>query len=158
MSNRIRAAVIGIGNMGSAHARFIHSGVIEGMRLTAVCDLLPERLVWAERELPGARRFSDFHSLIASGEVDAVIIAVPHPMHSLIAMEALRAGLHVLCEKPLDIRLSLAKKAVQAGKETGRITRNGRRRKRRPRTRASCGISRMRFCAASPCSPPRRTA
>ncbi len=120
MNSSIRAAVIGIGNMGSAHARFIHSGVIEGMHLTAVCDLLPERLAWAERELPGARRFSDVHSLIASGEVDAVIIAVPHPMHSLIAMEAMRAGLHVLCEKPLDIRLSLAKKAVQVGRETGK--------------------------------------
>ena len=47
--------------------------------------------------------------------------AVPHPLHSRIADEALRAGLHVLSEKPLDIRVSDARKAVAAGKETGRV-------------------------------------
>ena len=121
MSTFFRAAVIGIGNMGSAHARCIHSGAIRGMRLTAVCDLRPDRLAWAEQELPGVKTFPDFHRLIASGETDAVIIAVPHPMHSIIACEAMNAGLHVLCEKPLDIRLSLAQKAVETGRKTGKV-------------------------------------
>ena len=53
MNDILRAAVVGIGNMGSAHARCIHSGAIAGMRLTAVCDLRPARLAWAETELPG---------------------------------------------------------------------------------------------------------
>ena len=121
MSNLLRAAVIGIGNMGSAHAHCIYSGAISGMRLSAVCDLRPERLNWAQQELPGTRTFSDYHSLIASGETDAVIIAVPHPLHSVIAMEALKAGQHVLCEKPLDIRLSLARQAVETGRASGKI-------------------------------------
>ena len=72
----IRTAVIGIGNMGSAHAKCIGSGAIRGMDLIAVCDLRPERLSWAEKELPEARRFTDYRQLISSGDVDAVIIAV----------------------------------------------------------------------------------
>ena len=119
MKNLLRTAVIGIGNMGSAHARCICSGAVSGMRLAAVCDLNPDRLAWAERELPGVLTFSDYHQLIASGEVDAVIIAVPHPLHSLIACEAMKAGLHTLSEKPLDIRLSAAREAVETGKRTG---------------------------------------
>ncbi len=121
MNNLLRAAVIGIGNMGSAHAHCIYSGSISGMRLTAVCDLRPERLAWAKQELPGILTFSDYHRLLASGETDAVIISVPHPLHSVIAMEALNAGLHVLSEKPLDIRLSLARKAVETGRNSGKI-------------------------------------
>ena len=119
--NILRAAVIGIGNMGSAHARCIYSGEIAGMRLAAVCDIRPDHLAWAVRELPGIKTFSDYHQLIASGEADALIIAVPHPLHSVIAMEALNAGLHVLSEKPLDIRLSLARQAVETGRASGKI-------------------------------------
>jgi len=121
MNDILRAAVVGIGNMGSAHARCIHSGAIAGMRLTAVCDLRPARLAWAETELPGVRVFSDYHELIASGEADAVVIAVPHPLHSMMAVEALKAGLHVLSEKPLDIRLSAAREAVETGKAAGKV-------------------------------------
>ena len=121
MNDFLRAAVIGIGNMGSAHAHCIHSGKIDGMRLSAVCDIRPSHLAWAREELPGVQQFSDYHQLIASGETDAVIIAVPHPLHSLIAQEALKAGLHVLSEKPLDIRLSLAREAVETGRAAGKV-------------------------------------
>ena len=117
----IRTAVIGIGNMGSAHARCLYSGAIPGMKLAAVCDLRPERLEWASRELPGTAMYDSWETLIASGTLDAVIIAVPHPLHSIIAEAALHAGLHALSEKPLDIRLSSARKAVETGKASGQI-------------------------------------
>ena len=117
----IRTAVIGIGNMGSAHARCIYSGAIPGMQLAAVCDLRPERLDWAKNELPGTALYDSWESLISSGTIDAVIIAVPHPLHSIIAEAAMQAGLHALSEKPLDIRLSSARRAVETGKKTGQV-------------------------------------
>ena len=117
----IRTAVIGIGNMGSAHARCIYSGAIPGMQLAAVCDLRPERLDWAKNELPGTALYDSWESLISSGTIDAVIIAVPHPLHSIIAEAAMHAGLHALSEKPLDIRLSSARRAVETGKSTGQV-------------------------------------
>lgn len=121
MSDQIRVAVIGIGHMGSAHARCIASGGIRGMELAAVCDLRPERLSWAEHEFPSVLRFSDYRDLLESGTADAVIIAVPHPLHGVIAVDAMHAGLHTLSEKPLDIRVSSARKAVEEGKKTGRV-------------------------------------
>lgn len=123
MPENIRTAVIGIGHMGSAHARCIAEGKVPGMVLSAVCDLAQDRLEWAEREFPGVRRFADWRELLAGNAADAAVIAVPHPLHSQIADEALRTGLHVLSEKPLDIRVSDARKAVAAGKETGRVLR-----------------------------------
>ncbi len=119
--NEIRIAVIGIGNMGSAHARGIAAGLVRGMTLSAVCDLRPERLEWAEKELPAAKRYKDYHELLASGEADAAVIAVPHPLHSRIARDAMNAGLHVLSEKPLDIRVSEARLAVETGRKTGKV-------------------------------------
>ena len=117
--NELRTAVIGIGNMGSAHAVCLASGAIRGMRLSAVCDLREERLAWAAQKVPGAARYTDWENLLDTEKPDAVIIAVPHPEHSLIAVAALRRHIHALSEKPLDIRLSAAKKAVECGRESG---------------------------------------
>ena len=65
--------------------------------------------------------YDSWESLISSGTIDAVIIAVPHPLHSIIAEAAMHAGLHALSEKPLDIRLSSARRAVETGKSTGQV-------------------------------------
>ena len=56
----IRLGIIGIGGMGSGHASNIAEGKVPGMRLTAVCDLRPERLEWAKENLPACvKGFSD---------------------------------------------------------------------------------------------------
>ena len=118
----LRTAVIGIGNMGTAHARCIREGEIPGLELAAVCDLRPERLRWVEANWPGVARTADWRSLLDPAlPLDAVIIAVPHPLHCEIAHAFLEAGKHVLSEKPLDIRLSRARKAVAAAEEQGLV-------------------------------------
>ncbi len=116
--HHLRAAVIGYGGIGSAHTACIARGEVEGMSLAAVCDVNPAKLDAAAERFPGVRCEADFHALL-SGSVDAVIIAVPHPMHSEIAAECLRAGVHVLTEKPLDISVSAAEKAIRAARESG---------------------------------------
>ena len=92
----IRTAVIGIGNMGTAHARTIFDGRIKGMELTAVCDINPQRLKECETLFPGIRYFPDALSLAESGVADAVIVAVPHPLHGEIGSLCLSHGLHTL--------------------------------------------------------------
>jgi len=118
--HEVKIAVIGYGGIGSAHTGGIAAGKVQGMRLAAVCDVNEERLAAARERFPGVRCVTDFHDLL-DGSVDAALIAVPHPMHCAIAEECLRAGLHVLTEKPIDITLTQAKKAVRAAEETGRI-------------------------------------
>ena len=119
--NEIRVGVIGIGNMGTAHAMTIAEGTIHGMRLTAVCDVNPARLKVCSERFSDAARFDDWRALVKSDAVDAVIVAVPHPMHAEIASAALRAGLHVLTEKPIDVSVSKAKALCQAARESDRV-------------------------------------
>lgn len=119
--NKVRVAVIGIGNMGTAHAACLYEGKIDGMELAAVCDVSPARLAECERRFPEVPRFSDWRVLTADRTVDAAIIAVPHPMHADIAIEMLKAGKHVLTEKPMDVRVSKARKLIETAKASGRV-------------------------------------
>jgi len=119
--DKVRVGIVGIGNMGSAHASCIGSGKIDGMVLAAVCDLNPERLKICEENYPDAARFEDYREMLKSGLVDAVIIAVPHRLHAKIGLEALEAGLHVLTEKPEDVMASQARKLNEAAAKSDKV-------------------------------------
>ena len=120
MLHEVKLAVIGYGGIGSAHTGFIAGGGVAGMTLAAVCDINENRLAVVRERFPGVRCVTDFHDLL-DGSIDAVLIAVPHPMHCIIAAECLRAGVHVLVEKPIDITVTEAKKAVAVAEESGSI-------------------------------------
>lgn len=115
----VKVGIIGIGHIGSAHAKRIFSGDIKGLSLAAVCDIDPSRREYAERELKDTAVYDKWRELIKSGLCEAVIIATPHKLHSQIAIEALNAGLHVLTEKPQDITVTMAKRANEAAKKSG---------------------------------------
>ena len=74
----LRFGVVGIGNMGSAHAVQLFEGRVRGAALAAVCDCREERLGWAAGRLAGVSLYGDYEALLDSGEVDAVLIATPH--------------------------------------------------------------------------------
>ena len=95
----IRLGIIGMGNMGASHAKHILNGAIPGLQLTAVANRNPLRL----EGFDGLYRFDDAYALIASEAVDAVLIASPHYSHKPLGIAALRAGLHVLVEKPIAV-------------------------------------------------------
>jgi predicted dehydrogenase len=108
----IRTAVIGVGSLGSQHAR-IHSALAaEGLlRFVAVCDLDAElaRSIGVERKTDYT---SDWRHLI--GKVDAVSLAVPTEVHCEIACGLLEAGIHVLVEKPISRTLDEADRMIRA--------------------------------------------
>ena len=112
----VRTAVVGIGNIGSAHADAIFGGEIEGMTLAAVCDINPEKLRVFREAHPGIREYEDFNELIRSDGIDAVVIAVPHRLHAEFAESAIKCGKHVLIEKPADISVSKAKRLCEVAK------------------------------------------
>ena len=99
----VRVGIIGVGNMGSSHAKKIVAGEIEGMTLAAIADTNPARLEWAKENCPGAELFSDAIEMMDSGKVDAVIVATPHYDHPTLVSEALKRDLHALCEKPAGV-------------------------------------------------------
>ncbi len=118
----LRMGVIGIGNMGTEHARMLLAGQIQEARLTAVADLREDRRSWAKAHFPpDVAVFDSAEALIASGLCDAVIVAVPHPSHPQVTVAALEGGLHVLCEKPIAVATAEAHCMVEAARRTGKI-------------------------------------
>lgn len=109
-SSPLRIGVIGIGNMGSGHAAMISEGKISRAQVTAVADGKPART----GRFPLAKAFTNGQQLIASGEVDAVIIATPHFDHTTLGSAALAAGLHVLVEKPLSVHKADCERLIAA--------------------------------------------
>ena len=100
----VKMGIIGIGNMGTTHAKSITDGLVPGMKLVAIADRDPNRRKWAEQNLPeSVTIFEEGDDLIDSGICDAVIIATPHYQHPVLAIKAMKKGLHVMCEKPAGV-------------------------------------------------------
>jgi len=116
-SKDLRSGIIGLGNMGSLHARSVLEGKVPRMRLTAVCDINPERMVYD----PEIKTFTDSRALIRSGEVDAVLIATPHYSHTDIGIDALENGLHTLIEKPISVHKADCERLIAAYAKTSGV-------------------------------------
>ena len=100
----IRLGIIGIGNMGSGHARNVLSGACPDFTLAAIADINAERVAWIKENLTDKPAFfSDATQMLDSGLIDACIIAVPHYDHPRYAMECMKRGIHVMVEKPAGV-------------------------------------------------------
>ena len=118
--DKIRLGMIGIGNMGSEHCRLILSGGTPEIELACVADPRADRRAWAQETLPaGTRIYEDGEALIRARECNAVLIATPHALHPPLSEMALRAGLHVLSEKPAGVSTRQLHTVIAAAKETG---------------------------------------
>ncbi|MBI5419412.1 MAG: Gfo/Idh/MocA family oxidoreductase [Deltaproteobacteria bacterium] len=104
----MRVGVIGVGYLGRLHAQKMAS--FTGLRFVGVCDVNPARGKAVAEECGTA--FFDSHRRLLS-EVDAVSIAVPTTEHYRVAIDAMRADVHVLLEKPITARLREARTLVR---------------------------------------------
>ena len=111
----IRVGIVGVGVMGQEHARTIASN--GGLRLTGVADVQQKNARTVAAEL-GCKYFATAEELIQSGDVDAVVIATPHWQHGALAISALKAGLHVICEKPLTVTVEEADEVLNAAAQS----------------------------------------
>lgn len=96
---KVKLGIIGIGNMGTTHAKNVLEGKVPTLELAAVADRQSSRRNWCRENMPqSVQIFEEGSELIQSGGCDAVLIAVPHYQHPSLAMDAFDKGLHVLCE------------------------------------------------------------
>ena len=112
----VKFGIVGIGNMGSSHVRFI--GEMNNAKLTAVCDIDPnafDRIAPETREK--IRCFTDLDAFLAEGGIDAVIVAVPHYFHPDIAIRAMEAGKHIVVEKPIAVHKAEALRLIAEAKK-----------------------------------------
>lgn len=105
MSEKIRLGIIGIGNQGSTYARrLVLENWVPEIQVTAIADMNPDRLRWAREKLsPDIALFEDAMAMLDSGLIDACVISVPHYDHPRYAIECMKRGIHVLCEKPAGV-------------------------------------------------------
>lgn len=113
-SNPLRFAIVGSGNIASTHANAL--AAVPGAQLTAVCSRNPEKAALLAAPAQ-ARVFATVEELLAADGADALLIATPSGTHAEAALPALRAGRHVLCEKPLEIH---SERVLQMITEAGR--------------------------------------
>lgn len=106
----VRIGLVGLGNMGKAHRANLRAGRVKGLQLTAICDQ-PQALPAKEE---GEHQFSDVNEMIASGTIDAILIATPHFFHTTMGIAALEAGLHVMVEKPLSVHKADCERLIAA--------------------------------------------
>ena len=85
------------------------------------CDIIPERAERAVSQYGCGIAVTDYHDVIGNPEVEAVSVCTPNRMHPVIAMDALRAGKHVLCEKPAARTYAEAKEMQAVQHETGKV-------------------------------------
>src|SRR6266566_5259661 len=119
----LRTSVIGVGHLGSQHARIHAALAAEGLgQFTSVCDL---------DEAQGRRIANEYSTTVITdwrtliGKVDAVSLAVPTESHCEIACGLLEAGVHVLVEKPISRTLEEADLMIAAGKKGGAVLQVG---------------------------------
>ena len=108
----IKLAVIGAGRMGGLHAKNILKGRVKGGKLAAICDIAPEVLK-KYSQYPDVKTYQSVDELLSAHVVDAVIIATPHYAHPDIAVKCLKAGLHILVEKPIAVTVGEAEMVIK---------------------------------------------
>ena len=116
----IKVGIAGLGRSGwGIHANAV-AGLPEHFEVVAVCDLDPERQEEARARF-GCRVYGEYADLVADGEVELMVVATPSQLHASDTAAALRAGKHVMVEKPMAPSLAEVDEMIRVAKETGQI-------------------------------------
>lgn len=125
-SDMVRHAVIGTGGMGRNHTKAF--GNMKGCSLVAVCDVDPEQMGKAVKDLPNGekiKKYVDFRELLQDKSIDSVSVATPDHWHTPIALWALMAGKHVYVEKPCSHNIKEVNLLVKASKAFNKCVQHG---------------------------------
>ena len=114
---KIRLGIIGVGNMGSAHANNVRDNKCPDFELVAIADTKPSRIEWAKGKYSSEiTYFDDAIKMLDSGLIDACIVAVPHYDHAKYAIECIKRGIHVMVEKPAGVYTKQAREMNEIAK------------------------------------------
>ena len=123
MSRKVKIGIIGVGTIGSVHADAYAK--VADAEVAAICDINPETLKAKSERHGVALTYADYHELLANPDIEAVSICVPNDLHAPIAIDALKAGKHVLLEKPMCLNADLARQIVAARDASGKLLQMG---------------------------------
>jgi len=118
---KLKVGIIGCG--GIANGKHMPSiKALNRVDMVAFCDLVEERAIKAAKEYgtPDAKVYTDYKELLKDASIDVVHVCTPNRSHAEISIDALHAGKHVMCEKPMAKTAADARRMVEAAKETGK--------------------------------------
>lgn len=120
---KLKYGMIGCGGIATSKHYSALADMTDVVEVVAVCDILEERAVAAGKHfgVEADKVFTDYQELLKLEELDAVLVLTPNVSHSYISIDAMRAGKHVMCEKPMAINSEEAQKMVDAAEETGKL-------------------------------------
>ena len=120
--DRLQVGVIGLSNQGEYNWRSVEE---TGAAIVALCDVDEDRAGAARSHFPKATFDVDFRKMLDRRGLDAVVVATPDHTHAVATMAALKAGLHVYCEKPLTHDVHEARLVAQTTTKQKRVTQMG---------------------------------
>lgn len=114
-------AIIGCGRIAqNAHLPALTK--MEDVRIKYACDILPEKAEAVKKKYPAIEQaITDYKMALADPEVDAVFVLTPNFAHYTITMDALKAGKHVMCEKPITVSYALSAEMAEEAKKQGKL-------------------------------------
>ena len=121
MGRKVRIGIIGCGGIANGkHMPALKK--IEEAEMVAFCDIIEERAVKAAKEfgVEGAKVYTDYRKLLEDESIESVHVCTPNRSHSFITIDALEAGKHVMCEKPMAKTYAEAKKMYETAQRTGK--------------------------------------
>lgn len=124
-NDRISVGIIGVGGKGMDHLRWLQRNAKqENVRIAAVCDVYQRRInrAAAQAECEG---FMDYRRLLERKDIDAVFVVTPDHWHSRISIDAMEAGKHVYCEKPLTLTIEQALEVRDAVRRYNKVLQVG---------------------------------
>ena len=136
MDRTVRIGIIGCG--GIANGKHMPSlSVIPNVRMVAFCDIIIEKAEAAAKKYgtPDAKVYTDYKELLKDESIEVVHVLTPNKEHAEISIDALRAGKHVMCEKPMAKTAADARRMVEAAKETGKKLTIGYQHRQKPQSR-----------------------
>ena len=120
-SEKMNVAGIGVGGMGATNLRNL-----ESENIVALCDVDFAYAAKTFRRYPNAKTYKDYREMLQKQkDIDGVVVATPDHTHAVISMEAMKAGKHVYCQKPLTHNVYEARLLAQAAKEAKVATQMG---------------------------------
>ena len=119
MAEQLRVGIIGGGWPGGQHIKGYQGA--GGYKIVAIADLIPSRREKMLAEVPQAKQYANAEELLADKDIDAVSNCLPNFLHAPITIAALKAGKHVICEKPPAMNAGEAKKIEAAAAKANKI-------------------------------------
>ncbi|MBQ8441604.1 MAG: Gfo/Idh/MocA family oxidoreductase [Clostridia bacterium] len=119
---KTRIGIIGCGGIANGkHMPALKK--VDDCEMVAFCDIVPERAEKAAADygIEGAKAYTDYKELLKDQTIDVIHVLTPNRSHSFITVDALEAGKHVMCEKPMAINSAEAKKMLDAAERTGKL-------------------------------------